>query len=90
MNFTIYIGAWAALAAVVLALALTRFFLARQEDDNIHLRADQADLVASQRTLASRMETVERWGKSLTLVTLVSGLGIACVYLNQVFQGVRP
>ena len=87
MQFTPYIVAWAGLTAVVLALALIRFIVSRQEDDNIHLGSDQDAAISKQINVSMKLQTLDRWGKSLTVVSLVSGLLIAAIYLNQVFQG---
>ena len=87
MQFTPYIVMWAAVTALVLALALVRFFVSRQEDDNIHLGADQEEAISKQVAISRKLQSLDRWGQALTVLSLVSGLVIAGVYLNQVFQG---
>jgi hypothetical protein len=72
---------------VVLALALVRYIASLHEDDNIHIGSGQAALVTKQMAFFSRVEAVERWGKSLTIIALIGGLALAALYLNQVFQG---
>ncbi len=87
MQFTPYIVMWATLTALVLALALVRFFVSRQEDDNIHLGVDQEEIISKQVDISRKLQSLDRWGQALTVLSLVSGLVIAGVYLNQVFQG---
>lgn len=87
MQFTPYIVMWAAVTALVLALALIRFIVSRQEDDNIHLGSDQDAVISKQVAISRKLQVLDRWGQALTVLSLVSGLIIAGVYLNQVFQG---
>jgi hypothetical protein len=72
---------WVGLAAVTLLLAGYRKVVANQEDDVLHLREVQADLVNKQSATAHRLETIDRWGKILTVVAVVYGLVLGLVYL---------
>jgi len=74
---------WCLLAVVVLSLAGYRKLVARREDDLVHLGDSDAVLVDSQKSLAERLSSIDKWGKALTFVTLILGLVIASVYLYQ-------
>lgn len=78
MNFIPFVVSWAALATVVLALAVYRHFVARNEDDFIHVGTDH---VPEQQSLAKKLDGIDRWGKGLTIVAAVYGLAIAAMLM---------
>ena len=43
----------------------------------------EAGLVAQQTVVAQKLETIDRWGKSLTAIALVYGLAVGSVALYQ-------
>ena len=78
MNFLanpLVIG-WILLALVVAALAMYRKTLSNQEDDIIHVSGESGS-VTRQITLAHRLEKIDGWGKTLTIVLVLYGLGLA-------------
>jgi hypothetical protein len=74
---------WVVLAFSVLGLAIYRKFVARQEDDLIHIGSGQEKLVARQIDVAGKLDAVDKWGKILTIVTIFSGLIVAVIYLSR-------
>jgi urease accessory protein UreF len=72
---------WCALAAFVLSLAMYRKLVARSEDDLVHLGEADERLVNQQKTVASRLETIDRWERVLTTFTIAFGLVIGAIYL---------
>jgi hypothetical protein len=67
---------WGALFAVVLCLAITRRWMARNEDDSLHLHQFDGAIVRRQSlvaTLPNRLDTV---GKSLTEVMVFYGIAL--------------
>jgi len=66
---------WIVLALVVVALAMYRKTLSNQEDDIIHVSGEST--VTKQITLAHRLEKIDVWGKTLTIVLVLYGLGLA-------------
>ena len=74
---------WCGLAVAVLTLAGYRKWIANREDDTVHLADGNSRLVAEQMSVAARLSGVDRWGKVLTVVTLVFGLVIGTIYLYQ-------
>ena len=89
MNLILYVVAWALLALAVLGLALYRKLASLQEDDLIHLGPGQDKLIPRQVALSGKLDTVDRWGKALTITTLVTGLLLAAVYLYQALTSVQ-
>jgi len=81
-----YAVIWAALAVIVIGLAFYRRVVASHEDDCIHIRDDEAQLLTQQGVLAHKLDMIDRWGKILTGVVAVSGavLGVLFVYWSWV------
>jgi len=76
----------AALIAVVIALALYRYFIGKEQDFHIHVNAGEAQEVGKQSTLASRLSWVDKWGKSLTVATLIYFLALLVLILYKSWQ----
>ena len=79
MNLVPFAIAWTALGVVVVALALKRKQIAAHEDDSIHLSA-ASTAVAEQVDTAKKLEAVDKWGKILTILLVVTGLALAVLY----------
>jgi hypothetical protein len=76
---------WALLAIAALGLALYRKFVSAEEEDLIHLGPGEERQIPEQIALASRLKAVDRWGKTLTVITMAIGVVVAAVYLYQAF-----
>jgi len=85
VNLLPYAVFWAVLALVVLFLIIYRRTVTSREDDSIHL---EGGIASDQVTLAHRLELIDRWGKTLTVVAVVFGLALAALYLYQVWNTV--
>jgi hypothetical protein len=68
---------WGALALVVIGLALYRRSVAGHEDDFLHVHDNDATLVAQQGAVAHKLEVIDKWGKILTVVAALVGVGLA-------------
>ena len=71
---------WAALAVSVLFLVVYRRRIAHQESDfGLHVEGSEATRQAS---AAQKLDQVDRWGKLLTIFTVLYGiaLGLGVVY----------
>ncbi len=82
MNLIPFAIGWVILAAVVVALAIYRSFVGKAEDDSIHVSAVEVAATANQVQLARKLESIERWGKILTLLTV-----LAAAYIYQAWIG---
>lgn len=72
---------WAALTVAVIMLAVYRKVEARHERDFVHLAEAEAPAISEQVTMAQRLDRIDYWGKTLTVVDiafLVVLLGVAC------------
>ena len=86
MNFTFLVVIWSAMALLVLLTAAYRKYVARGEDNLLHLHNGDASLVQHQAEVARRIEVIDRVGQFSTVVVAVGGLMIAAAYLYQVWQ----
>jgi hypothetical protein len=84
--WTPYIAIWSVFAIAVLALAIYRKILANHEDGSLHVADGTSDLVPAQIAHAHRMEVVERWGKSLTIVVGLAALVMLAIGIVQSIQ----
>ena len=76
----------AALIAVVIALALYRFFIGKEQDFHIHMNPAETPEIGKQSNIASRLTWIDKWGKSLTVVTLVYFLILLVLILYRSWQ----
>lgn len=74
------VSLWIALTLVVMALFAYRFFVARREDDTVHLADGEAPLIVEQSALASRLERIDRLRNTLTFVDLAFGIMLLAVF----------
>lgn len=73
---------WVSLVVATIGLAVQRKLLTRGEDTNLHLEHG-ATMVEGQSALAGKLVTIDRWGKTLTIVAFVMGLVIGGIYVYQ-------
>ena len=78
---TAFVIFWAILGTATLALALYRKFVSMREDDYLHLAAAEERLIPQQVSTFHKLGVIDMWGVSLTIVTVVLGLGMAAMYL---------
>jgi hypothetical protein len=83
MNLFPFAVLWALLAVAVLALIVIRRRIAVGEDDTLHVMEGDAAMIPHQQEIAHKLEVIDRWGKSLTVLTVVSGLVIGGLWVYQ-------
>ena len=81
MNITTLVVIWVGLGVVTLALALYRKVLASSETDVVHLGAGEEKEIPKQFTLAAKLASIDRWGKTLTVVVVLIGICLGTAYL---------
>jgi hypothetical protein len=84
MNLFPLLVVWVVLALGVLALFLWRQAVARGEDDSLHV---MHGTLTDQTSLAQKLEGLDKWGKIMTVITVVLGLLIAAAYVYGQFAG---
>ena len=85
MNFNLlpFTVLWMLLASIVVGLLLYRKWVAKDEDETLHLADCESGLRSQQVTVAHKLESIDRWGKVLTAIALVYGLVVGAGYLYQ-------
>jgi tRNA G37 N-methylase TrmD len=74
---------WMALSTAVIGLIAYRAWIARDEDDSLHVMDGEAGMVLRQEVLGRKLEAIDRGGKMLTVIALAYGLLVGAVYLYQ-------
>ena len=86
-NLTAYFSGWVILAVVVVGLALYRKFISAHEEDHyVHMTESELKMVPHQVAVNRKIMLVERLGETLTLVTLIAGIALACIYIYMKLQ----
>ena len=80
---TTFVIFWAVLGVATLALALYRKFVSMREDDYLHLSAGEERLIPQQVATFHRIGVIDKWGITMTIVTVILGLALAAMYLYQ-------
>src|ERR1039458_10847642 len=76
INLLPYAVFWGVLAIVVVFLIISRKRVSSREDDSLHLAGSgPADQIA----LAHRLASIDRWGKTLTIIMAVYGVALAAI-----------
>lgn len=83
INLLPYAVFWGLLAIIVVVLIIYRKSISSREDDSIHL---EGSMPSEQVALDHKLGLVDRWGKTLTVITVVYGLALAGVYMYQVWN----
>jgi hypothetical protein len=85
INFLPYLIVWGALAIAVIVLFLYHRSIARQEDAHLDV-LESAAVAAQQVALERKLVVVDKWGKILTVIAVVSGLVLALLYFIQSWE----
>jgi hypothetical protein len=86
---TAFVIFWAILGLATLALALYRKFVTLREDDYVHLAASEERLIPQQVATFKKIGAIDRWGITLTIVTVALGLVLAAIYVYQAALVIR-
>ena len=84
LNFGPFIVLETLLVVAVLALFIWRKMVSRNEDDNIHVLHGAA-VVSEQEAIAHKLDVIDKWGKIMTVVTVVFGLLLGAAYAYDSF-----
>ena len=80
-----FVAGWLALACTIAGLAIYRRLVLTREDDMLHV-LDNESHVLRQTAIAHRLDTVDHWGKILTVTATVYGVLLAVGYFYQVWM----
>jgi len=77
---------WSILTLIVIGLALARKVAAYKEDDLVHLAAGEEREIPRQVVIARRLDKIDSWGKTLTVVDVVFGVVLVGIVLFRAWQ----
>lgn len=80
INLIPFIVLWVLLALSVAVLIVWRKMVAANEDDSLHMLQGAA---AQQVSMAAKLEVIDKWGKILTVITVVFGVILGAVWIYQ-------
>jgi len=83
LNLFPFIVLFAIMAVGVIALIVVRKRIASGEDDTLHVMEGDAPMIPHQQEIAHKLEVIDRWGKTLTAVTVVYGLLLGALWVYQ-------
>ena len=75
---------WIALALVVLTLFIWRQVVSSHEDDSLHV---MHGALKQQTSMAQKLDAIDKWGKILTVITVILSLLLAAAYVYGQFVG---
>lgn len=79
-----FIGVEILLAVAVIVMIAWRKAVARGEDDTLHVL--QGNALPNQMAVAHKLDAIDKWGKTLTVVAVVFGLLVGAIYVYQVWM----
>ncbi len=85
VSLTPFVAGWLALACSIAGLAIYRKLVSSQEDDILHVLDNESHRLR-QAALAHQLETVDHWGKILTVTAILYGALLAVGYCYQVWM----
>jgi len=85
MNFNLFplVVMLAVMTLAVITLIVVRKRVSAAEADTLHVMEGDAAMIPQQQAIAHKLEVIDRWGKSLTVVTVVFGLVIGGLWVYQ-------
>jgi ABC-type iron transport system FetAB permease component len=81
-SWILFISIGVVLVLAVLAMFIWRRRAASHEMDTIHVLADEV-MIPQQVAMAHKLEMIDKWGKLLTVVTVVYLITMGAIYLYQ-------
>lgn len=77
---------WFVLTLIVISLAIYRRRINAEVDENLHVLDAEAQAIPTQEIVARKLTIVDRWGKILTVISVLYLLGMAAAYIYSSFQ----
>lgn len=87
MNFDLrpFVAIWAVIAAAVAVLVVRRKMVTRDEEDSVHVLEGGAAVSSHQVALAQKLEVIDKWGKILTAIAVITGLLLLVLWAYQLY-----
>ena len=80
-----YLAIWSVLALAIIVLLVMRKVVAAKEDDQLHVLHGTSSVDTAQTVIATKLDVIDKWGKILTVIAVVSGLVIGALYVISTF-----
>lgn len=81
INFIPFLALWILMAIGVVVMVAWRKVVGRQDDETIHVM--DVGAVSHQVDVAHKLDVIDKWGKLLTIITVVYGLVLGALYMYQ-------
>jgi len=81
INLVPFLVLWIVFALAVLVLIAWRQVVSRQDDETLHVLDEDAGEVTHQVDVSHKLDQIDKWGKILTLITVIYGLVLGAFYL---------
>jgi len=78
-----FVVLWVLLALGVIGLIIYRRIVAAGEDDMIHVSDAGGSATSHQVSVAQKLDQIDKWGKTLTVVVVAYGVILAAIYVYQ-------
>jgi hypothetical protein len=81
INFIPFLALWIVLAIGVIVMIAWRKTVSRQDDETLHVM--DAGAASHQLDVSHKLDTIDKWGKILTAITVIYGLVLGALYMYQ-------
>ena len=85
INLLPFVIVWVLLAIAVIVLIFRHRKIAGQADEHLDV-LEAASVAQQQMALGQQLAAVDKWGKTLTVITVVYGLILAAFYVYQSWE----
>ena len=80
MDMQLLLFVWAAIVVAYVTVALMRWIIGRREDDHLHFADSEQQLLATQTSVAHKLDVLDRWKTALLILTVLSAIVIAALH----------
>ena len=86
MNMQLLLAIWCVIAAAYAIVVLLRWQLGRREDDHLHFADSEQQMVATQTTIAHKLDVLDRWKTGLLALTILWALFMGALHAYNSWQ----
>jgi hypothetical protein len=81
INFIPFLTLWVVMAIAVIVMICWRKVVGRQDDETLHVM--DVGAATHQVDISHKIDVIDKWGKILTVITVVYGVVLGALYLYQ-------
>ena len=86
MNMQLLLGIWGAVLAAYATVSVMRWSVGKREDDHLHVLDAEQQLVATQSSVAHKLDVLDRWKTALIVLLVLVGLLVGAAQVWTVWQ----